>query len=592
MTEMMERALARDRERFLSSGGVPERVRAEISSSWRRCRDWSVPADALAPTYRPEVDPESTLRRAARPVLDSLVERLGDLPVSILLTDADARILDRRVHERALQRLLDARKVVPGFVFAEDVAGTNGLGTAIELGRTARIDGHEHYASDLVAFTCVGVPIIDPIRRRCVGVLDVTCAADRDNALVALLAEQTAMAIESRLVEQRSHRERGLLARFLAASRSGHYGVAVMGERIMMTNPQAARLLEGIDQSLLRDGAAQARNRPVWAHLRLADGRVARTRTTALRDGDEVVGALVELRAPEAGAVPEPRSVPGGVAATDRIRRDTAAVPAGPVEDGLVGAAPVFLRAVRVARDRPVGKVLVLCGEPGVGKRALAAAATGGGVVREVDAAAATLDGGQAWLASVRAVLGNAPGALAVRHVDLLAPGACRTLAAMLATATARGWRCAATAAAPPVLPGLEQHQVWLPPLRNRLGDLPALVAAFAAPTAVAPEVLQLLARLPWPGNVRELRAAVRRMLDAAPPGVRVGLAAVPVDLRCAGTRRGLSRFEHAEVQAIVEALAETGGNKKDAAVLLGISRSTLYRKLQSAGIDLENTVY
>jgi transcriptional regulator of acetoin/glycerol metabolism len=131
-----------------------------------------------------------------------------------------------------------------------------------------------------------------------------------------------------------------------------------------------------------------------------------------------------------------------------------------------------------------------------------------------------------------------------------------------------------------------------LPPLRNRLADLPALVAAFAAPRRVAPEVVQLLQRLSWPGNIRELRAVVHRIVAAAPPGTRVTLGAVPADVRRGTPRRHLTRFERAEVHTILDALAETSGNKKDAADLLGISRSTLYRKLQMAGIDLENTVY
>ena len=69
-------------------------------------------------------------------------------------------------------------------------------------------------------------------------------------------------------------------------------------------------------------------------------------------------------------------------------------------------------------------------------------------------------------------------------------------------------------------------------------------------------------------------------------------LAAVARDLRRAATRATLTRFERAKVHAIFDALAEAGGNRKVAASLLGISRSTLYRKLQAAGVDLENTVY
>lgn len=581
MAETVDRQLARERERFLSSGGDPGQVRDEISSSWRRCRSWAVPTDGLAQPYRPELDLETPLLRAARPVLDSLVERLGDLEISFLITDAGARILERRVQRRSLLGLLDAHNVVPGFVFSEDVAGTNGLGTAIELGRTTRIDGHEHYASDLVAFTCVGVPITDPIRQRCVGVLDVTCAADRDNRLVTLVAEQTARAIETRLVEQHSRRERALLSRFLRASRPGHGGVVVVNERIVMANPHATRLLEGVDRTLLWDGAARAATGPVWGVLALADGRLARTLTTPLLDAGELVGAMIELRSVE-----------------ERPTRPAPPAPAGPRRAGtlLVGQDPVFVGVFRTACAAAPGGVLVLHGEPGTGKGALAVAAAreDHGTVHDVDAAAASLDGEPGWLGGLGVLLAGRSSAVVVRHVELLSPDALRRLTASLATAAVRGWWCAVTAGGTdlPALPGVEQEVLWVPPLRQRLGDLSALVAAFAAPTVVAPEAVQLLARLSWPGNVRELRAAVRRIVAATPAGGRAGVASVPTDLRRAATRARLTRFERAEVHAILEALAEVGGNKKEAAALLGISRSTLYRKLQAAGVDLENTVY
>jgi transcriptional regulator of acetoin/glycerol metabolism len=585
MAEMLERQLAHERERFLSSGGGPARVRAEVVSSWRRCLSWSVPVDGLIPPYRPEVDRESPLLRAARPVLDSVVERLGDLQISFLLSDAEGRILDRLAKETALVRLLDARNVGPGFVFGEDVTGTNGVGTAIELGRTTRIDGYEHYSSDLVAFTCVGVPIIDPLRQRCVGVLDVTCAADRDNRLVTLVAEQTARAIESRLLEQQSRRERALLAQFLQASRPGHGGVVVINERVVLANPRAARLLEGVDQAVLWDDAARVGDGPVWGELALADGRVACTRTTPLHDGGELVGAMIELRPSAYDRDP----LPGRPSADDdtlhRLRRT------------LLGRDPVFVEALRRAGAVAPGSVLVLCGEPGTGKRTLAVAAgcaRHGAEPHEADAAAAVQDGEASWLAGLGSVLGGRPGGIVVRHVELLSASAMRTLAALLATAGGRGWWCAVTATGPdaPLLPGVEQETAWMPPLRDRRGDLAALVAAIAAPATVAPEVVQLLARLSWPGNVRDLRAAVSRIVAAAPDGPRIGLASVPNDLRRAATRATLTRFERAEVHAILEALAETRGNKKEAAILLGISRTTLYRKLQSAGVDLENTVY
>jgi transcriptional regulator of acetoin/glycerol metabolism len=585
-----EQQIARERERFLSSGGGEASVRPEVASSWRRCLRWRVPVSGLVPPYRPEVDPDSALLRAAAPVLDSLVERLGELTISFLVSDSEGRIPDRRVAgDHSLRRLLDTRSIVPGFVFGEDATGTNGVGTAIELGRTTRIDGHEHYASDLVAFTCVGVPITDPIRQRCVGILDVTCAADRDNRLVTLIAEQTAAVIEDRLLERYSRRESALLARFLQASKPGHGAVVAVNERVVMTNPRAARLLEGLNQAHLWDAAAPLGDGAAWGELTLADGRVARICTSPLHEGGELLGTMIELTPPSDDSVETARPRRRVVTSPDHTGSPRP-------RDALVGRDPAVTEAVRKAGLVTAGQVLVVYGEAGSGKSGLARAAGAhhGDEQHEVDAATSVADGEQVWLAELAAVLRGAPGSVVVRHVELLSAPALRILAAALGTAGRRGWSCSVTAidTQPPVLPGVEQETVWMPPLRARRGDLAALVASFAAPRAVASEVVQLLARLPWQGNVRELRTVIEGIVAGAPDGARIGLKHLPVELRRAAARATLSRFERAELDAILEALAETDGNKKDAAALLGISRTTLYRKLKAGGIDLENAMY
>ncbi len=584
----VDRALAQERERFLSSGVVPVRVRDEIRSSWRRCSTWSVHADNLAPPYRPDVNPELRLLRAAGPILDAVNERLGNLGISIILTDSEARIVGRRVQDRSLLRSLDELKVTPGFVFAEEAVGTNGLGTAIELRRTTRIDGHEHYVQQLVQFSCVGVPILDPLGRQPLGVLDVTCPADHDNALITLLAEQTARSIEERLVEQHSMTERALLSRFLSTSRRSHAGIVVLSDRILMSNPQAARLLDGVDQPLVWDQASRAMSGDgnsglVESELPLAGGGTAFTRTTPLRDGGEVIGVLMEIR---------PSCQPSAVAGQRRAP-DLDAVP------GLAGTDPAFLQAYRTARAALPQRSVLLCGEPGVGKSVMALALLQeyGEPVVDLDAADVELLGEAGWLDTLRAALAGETAGLVLRHPDLLSPALLRTTSAVLRSAAARGRRCVLTVTCDTsweraLLPELYAEQVRVPPLRNRLGDVPALVGAFSAPRRVAPEAVQLLMRLSWPGNVGELRSVVEQMLAAAPRGTTPGMTEVPVEVRQAAPRRTLTRFERAEVHAILEALTETAGNKKDAAALLGISRSTLYRKLQAAGVDLENTVF
>jgi transcriptional regulator of acetoin/glycerol metabolism len=601
VAEITEQQLIREREGFLTSGAVPTGVREEISASWRRCLSWSVPVDQLTPPYRPDTGAGTRLGRAAAPVLDALMESLGDLHIGFLLSDAEGLVVDRRVRPSQLVRRMDSVNIQPGFVLSEDATGTNAVGTAIELGRTTRIDGHEHYASILVDFTCIGVPITDPVHRRCVGVFDVTVPADRNNHLIAVIAEQAARAVQRRLLEEHSWRERALLARFHQLSRSGRGAFVVLNERVIMSNPRAARLLDGVEQSTLWEEASQIMTGARWNQVALADGRVASTRTTPLHEDGELVGAVIELRTPvvDHSASCQPKS-PDHVPRTPiKTAPTVSATHAAPAEEGalppLLGRDPIFMEAVRHACAVPPGIVLVVRGEQGTGKCAVAtmAAKRHGREPRAIDAAGASADE-QHWLAELQRALADSAGAVVVRHVELLSSDTMRRLAAVLGTATEAGWWVALTCTATetPPLPGVEQEMVWLPPLRERRGDLAALLAEFTAPRRVATEVVQVLARLPWRGNIPELRAVARRLAQSALAHGTIGLQCVPNDLRRAATRPNLTRFERAEINAIIDALAEANGNRKEAAALLGISRTTLYRKLQAAGVDLDNTLY
>jgi DNA-binding NtrC family response regulator len=140
--------------------------------------------------------------------------------------------------------------------------------------------------------------------------------------------------------------------------------------------------------------------------------------------------------------------------------------------------------------------------------------------------------------------------------------------------------------------------QTELPPLRERPEDIELIVRHFAAQLgdeigrrveSIAPDALEVLQRYRWPGNVRELRNVVERALvlgdgpelelDDLPPELLLSAPAGPAPTAPAsGTIRTLVELERI---AIAEALAATGGNKARAAALLGIDRTTLYRKLK-----------
>lgn len=128
----------------------------------------------------------------------------------------------------------------------------------------------------------------------------------------------------------------------------------------------------------------------------------------------------------------------------------------------------------------------------------------------------------------------------------------------------------------------LQVLTITLPPLRERAGEIPALVRALAPRDAdVSAAALGALARYEWPGNIRELKNTLWRAAILAEGGEirpeHLGLA--PPD--AASPANGVLTLDAAERRAIAAALTRTKGNKARAASLLGIARSTLAEKLR-----------
>ena len=134
---------------------------------------------------------------------------------------------------------------------------------------------------------------------------------------------------------------------------------------------------------------------------------------------------------------------------------------------------------------------------------------------------------------------------------------------------------------------------IHVPPLRERIADLPELTAAFVRTygakhgrelDGVAPEAVALLREYEFPGNVRELANTIERAVIFA-TGKRIELADLPATIRAAvsGQRQDRQPRSLAEVEAqyLQETLATTGGNKTAAARILGISRKNLYERLE-----------
>lgn len=136
--------------------------------------------------------------------------------------------------------------------------------------------------------------------------------------------------------------------------------------------------------------------------------------------------------------------------------------------------------------------------------------------------------------------------------------------------------------------------QIQVPALREREGDVDMLVDHFVealsarhgvAPRVIGPDVRRLLRAYPWPGNVRELRNVVECLLLTSDEEI-VQANELPAEVRAAvgtapPTDADLTRLEATERLTILQAIQRVNGNLAQAARVLGISRSTLYRKVE-----------
>src|SRR6266536_2462902 len=488
--------VAAARERFLTSEDpAPGSVREQILNSWRRSRLWEVDVDRLEPPYRSDVDLRSRLARSAAPVLDRLEPELADAPMTIVLADPRAWILDRRVGDRRLLRdPADARprpgggprhRAAPGRAGqrarARPAPGVHGcLPPHQEPGPFAqRRPGHHQQPRDPAAM--IRRPPRPPGARR---------------GAAALGA--------------RDHRPPAPAKRPRGAA-----PVPSGGEP------------RGRGRGPGRDRERRPRHAPA-AERRAARGGARRSQRRVVGD---LPGRGGSRRA-------------GGLAAADRRSggRQARPGPRRPPPPLAPRAAAGARRATRRRRGRLAGGRALRAG-PGRGDRR------------------------------------PAPRRPA-------RPGGCRGAARPWVVGTSAGARVHDT---------LLAHfgaSVTVPPLRYRIHDLHDLVPFLLerhAPGAVVgctPAALRTLMLSEWPGNVGQLEQTLRAALERRRNG-RIDRADLPADCYVV-TRRVLTRLQWVERDAILEALLETRGNRTQAAAKLGISRATLYRRIDAFGIQLD----
>jgi sigma-54 dependent transcriptional regulator, acetoin dehydrogenase operon transcriptional activator AcoR len=576
--------MRRARERFLTAGALDtDRVAPGVLSSWRRSQALHVHPDRVDLPYVRDPDTDTPLAQAAAPVLRRMANDLASQAVSVILTSADGLVLDRITADPSILRALDDVRLARGYSYAEEFAGTNGIGTTLETGAPTFIRGSEHYVGTLGRLACAGSPIRDPITRRVLGVVDLTCWASQSDPLLFVLAKSAGSQIEDRLTALNNESETALLDAYLKQNRRYPGGVLAIGGDVVLMNPYLRHALDASDQTALLDHAAE-----------LARTTVATTAVATLPSGGTAkifAAERVSVRGRSAHVVLHVHvQLPAESTAISRVALTS--IP------GLAGRSSSWRRSCqqveRCYRDRDW---VVIEGESGSGRaklgQAVAQHVTPERTIRVVRAE--NFDTIEHFVAEVEAETEGDDFATVLVNVDDLPEEALEPLAAVLQTRAARGWMAATMGAATRsplvdilVLPFFT-HTVTVPALRHRLEDLEELVPLLlreltrGGDVRLSSEAMRQLTKLPWPGNVAQLRKVLAETVALQRSGT-IGVDKLPAECRSLARRR-LTQLEALERDAIVRSLQENAGSKADAAEALGMSRATIYRKIKEFGI-------
>lgn len=546
----------------------PSPVRPEIALSWSRSRLSGVDPSASVSIDSNDLDSDSRFLRAARPVLDQISHQIAGSGFCVLLADRECRIVASVYADQQIHRSVERVGVVDGSLLSEDFAGTNAVGTPLEMGHSMIIHGDEHYLESFKGLSCYGQPVVHPVTRRVEGILDMTGVSSRANPMFAPFLARAAADIETRLLEGSKASEQRLVDAFQRVSHRRHVAVAAIGDNFLLTNHTAVDLLESADHATLRSlavdlGPDQSR----LVTVNLASGARAQVKADSVSGAEG--GALFTVQPLDPSErVAIPRTRTAETTHSERLQKE-----------------------LRRARTR-TGAVWI-SGEPGSGRTTAAADVAGSSPTQWLNATGISFEGAEAWVRRLVHARQQAE-SIVVEHIELLPESASTILMALVAD-TDEGHRIILTSGPAPGLPSSVAavtsrcpSRIHLAPLRQRRNDIPDLARSMLAEMSpscrLTPSASEALTAAVWPGNFAELRVVLSNAVGDGEK-LRIDVTDLPEDYRSTPRAARLGGREHAERQAIIDALKSCDGNKSHASTQLGISRSTLYARMRALDV-------
>lgn len=637
-------AIRRAYGQFLSKGRVPRGSIPEfVERSWQRSAAYGVAYDRLREIGRADetdlrivVSEYGNLINLASPVMENLHHQLTGTGSVVLLCSGDGFILHSMGDPDFLPKTQHIA-LKPGVSWAENQKGTNAIGTAIVERKPVVIYAGHHYIRQNHFLACTAAPVLDPFGE-VAGVLDITCDYRQHQRHTLALVQMSARVIERQIFQHRFNRDVVFNvhpdANYLGSPFDIQVAFSPDGVFIAATPATCGQLdlqpggFHGHFEALF-----DARFEHVLDKLRTAAPSIIQVQL-------QHSGAPVYLQL--AHPVVRRQAITGADLEVVAQEKQPPVVRVDPAItlDGLGASDPALLAAIDKAR-RTLGRdiPILIEGETGTGKEWFARAihssgprASGEFVALNCAAIPEALlaselfgfedtgitgarrkaspgkiqraNGGTLFLDEI----GEMPLSLQARLLSVLqdravaSPGG-KPVNVDVAVVCATHHRLADLVNAGEFREDLFYRinglTLQLPPLRHRK-DIVELAKALDAKEAgtsrrvdISEEVLQIFVHHPWPGNVRQMHSVIRTAMAMADDGATVERRHLPDDF-LAQMERGTGpsasyvvttdSLEKIELHAIQETVRGNHGNISAAARQLGVSRTTLYRKLKQTG--------
>ncbi|MFG2071567.1 helix-turn-helix domain-containing protein [Nonomuraea maritima] len=197
----------------------PEAPRHVIRASWRRSLDAGVDPDVTgAPLVYDSADVKQVrLEHPLRPLLPLMTTTLAGLADEtghiVVVTDGDGRALWREGNHTIMRRA-DTIGLATGHQWAEHAVGTNGIGTALAIGRPVHVYSAEHLMRVLHVWSCSAAPITDPDSGHVIGCVDVSGTSSSLHPATVALVAATAKLVETELTVRMHQRDERLRRRY------------------------------------------------------------------------------------------------------------------------------------------------------------------------------------------------------------------------------------------------------------------------------------------------------------------------------------------------------------------------------------------